>query len=65
MFWDAMMVVRDGIEPPTKALQTFPFSFCVPRHFAEAIQFYSGPPNPSSETMKEARGESRLVSEHT
>jgi hypothetical protein len=24
---------RDGIEPPNKALQAFPFSFWVPRHF--------------------------------
>jgi len=25
---------RDGIEPPNKVLQTFPFSFWVPRHWS-------------------------------
>ena len=26
---------RDGIEPPKKVLQTFPFSFWAPRHFLQ------------------------------
>ena len=65
------MEARDGIEPPSKALQTLPFSFWVPRLLSQyckrveemraailRVPFHKVPP--PKESMKECLGESRL-----